>query len=112
MLKIKNVTASEIKAGDRITNPEIIKPYLTPDGLLPNELSDAFNLVLKVGTLKDVAIEKRNEILNSYNMDTVIIMVKITGDLDKGLRQFVPNGTMNEFHSPTDIITVLLENDN
>jgi len=111
MLKINYVTAAEIKTGDRIMDPSVIKPYLTKDGLLPNELADAFNTVLKVGILKDIDINKRNEILKNfcYSLDTIIIMVKLTGVVPKEFKQFVPKGTMNEFHSPSDIIIVLAE---
>lgn len=113
MQKIKNVTASKIKIGDRIMDPAVIKPYLTRDGLLPNEIADAFHPVLKVGILKDIDIDKRNEILKNfcYRLDTIIIMVGLTGVLPKGLKQFAANGTMNEFHSPSDIIMVLAEDD-
>jgi len=113
MLKTKNVTAFEIKIGDRIMDPAVIKPYLTSDGLLPNEIADAFHPVLKVGILKDVDIDKRNEILKNfcYSLDTIIITVEVTGALPKELKQFAPNGTMNHFHSPSDIIMVLAEDD-
>ena len=109
MLKVKLVPASEVKTGDRIMEPDVIKPYLTEEGFLPDEMAEAFFPVLAVGVLKDIEINKRNEILKNfcYSLDTVIIMVNITGEIEEGLKIFVPNGTMNQFHSPSDIIMVL-----
>ena len=108
---VKTVMASDIKIGDRIIDPNIIKPYLTKNGLLSDELAEVFSPVLKVGFLKDVDIDKRNEILKNFcfSLDTIIIMVEVTGEPPKILKQFIPNGTMNLFHSPSDKIMVLDE---
>jgi hypothetical protein len=111
LLQIKTVIASEVKIGDRIIDPNVIKPYLTEEGFLPDELAEAFTPVLAVGVLKDIEIGKRNELIKNsdYSLDTVIIMVKLDlpDDMPKILTQFVPNGTMNQFHTPSDIIMVL-----
>jgi len=113
MLQIKTIKASDIKIGDRIITPNVIKPYLTEDGLLPNELAEAFEPVLKVGVFKDIDIKKRTEILKHFcfSLDTIIIMVRVSGDLPKDLKLFAPNGTMNTFHSPQDDIMILSQED-
>jgi len=110
MLRIKEVVASEIKVGDRIIDPAVIKPYITEEGHLPDELAEEFILVLAVGVLKNINAERRDEILKNfcYSLDTIIIMVSITGEIPKEFIEFMPNGTMNLFHSPSDIILVLI----
>jgi hypothetical protein len=110
MLQIKAVPASEVKIGDRIVDPVVIKPYLTEEGCLPDELAEASFPVLAVGVFKDVDANKRNEILKNadYSMDTVIIMVRVPGGIPEPFNKFLHNDTLNYFYVPSQSVTILL----
>jgi len=111
MLELRAISASRVKIGDRIVDPNVIRPYLTRAGLLPDEMAEASFPVLAVGVLRDIEADKRDEIIKNtgYSLDTVIIMVRVSGELPEVFKVILPNKTMNLFYSPSDIVTILHE---